>query len=257
VATVFIYVLGTFSLHVFGITALWAQLFSTVFALWAMVAFNLWLWTNSWKFLLLSMVMSLGVLFSHTIGIGLMLVYYGVFLVQRKNLMLMVPLVLIAALIVFVLGWRVFSDYVFGVDLWYVLSVFANPGVWILAALGFVTWSGMDGISRRTVGITAILVFAVSPFFTLWRPLISVLPVFSLYAANGLDWLRDKTNKWVFVLLLLVLLVIFSMYFYDVMNRFLSSMVWEMEVEPGIADGMPRNMSSGPLKDILGVSGNG
>jgi hypothetical protein len=253
---VFMLVFGTFSFQVYGFSALWAQLYATVFSLWSVVFFQHWTQTKKNVLLLVVGMFAVLSVLSHVAGAGFLALFVGFyFCCGVRNRVVLAVLIILAVFVLIFMGrslGEMFGDYIYEVDLSYVMNGFAMAPVWVLAFFGMALEHCHN--KKRSLIYAVLATLLISPAFVLWRPIISVLPVISYFAAVGfISVLREAYRKGgAFFTVLIV--VIFSIYLVEysmgTTRGFIKSMLWEMEAEPGLVDRLPRALNGTVFRDI-------
>lgn len=247
---------GTFTLQVYLISALWAQMLATVFALWSIIFVDLYEKEGRGVILGIALLFGLFTILSHPAGFAMVFMYVAMKVYTRvsKKFMFVIILLIMLSMGVFVLNemTNMFGSYIYSVTIGYVLMYFAMPFVWILAVVGM--FGLIHGDQRYLVFMT-LITFAVSPAFILWRPLISILPLISYFAAVALVWftrLYDDFGFRNFIIPVFFILFAAFVVFYvsDTTNTFMNAMLWEMEADPGYIDVLPRSVNSTIVRDM-------
>jgi hypothetical protein len=157
-------------------------------------------------------------------------------LLESNELLAVVGIIILCAK--YILFATMSGEYIYGVTLHDVIMEFVFLPVWFLFILG------VFYVPKRILLQTFCFVAILSPLFVLWRPLISVLPIVAVYAAVGFRTMIRRNS------MLILLLVACLLYSYGMIGDFMSSMLWEMEAEPGIVDRLPRSLNSSYFRDL-------
>jgi len=255
----FILMFGTFSLQVYIISALWAQMLATIFAMWTIIFIRHYTVTGKSSLILASLILTIITALSHPAGFCMIAIFFGMTVYSRTAHKFAWSVVVLCGTFATMLAIQnftnMFDEYFFKVDLAYVLDMFAPLAVWIILPFGMlVCYIGKDEGERFLIGVTLAMAIA-SPLFVLWRPLISLLPLVAYFVGKFIvgflgsydDFIWNNAIRPIFVIALMIGLGAFTSY---VTNEFMGSMLWEMEAQEGISPELPRSLNSTIFRDM-------
>jgi len=254
--SVFIMLFGTFTLHVYLITALWAQMLATIFALWSIIFIEHYYRTNNRAVIFVAVIFSILTILSHPAGFAMVFIYIGLKIyndISRKSLFILciIPLV---GLSVYILDTFtvMFGDYIYVISLDYVFMYFVHPVFWIMAGISAIFLLHTE---QKQLVFMSFIVGVVSPAFVLWRPLISILPLVAYFSAIVLSkytivYNYPKFKNIILPILACLFIVLCVVFVSSNTTMFMNAMLWEMEAEPGILDVFPRSINSSIMRDM-------
>lgn len=247
---------GTFTLQVYLISALWAQMMSTVFALWSIIFIDRYANVGGGGVLKLAAFSLILTILSHPAGFGMVAIYVALILYERvcfkKTIIAVSSVGFIIGMWVLCRFTNLLGNYIYKVNVFDVFTGFAPLFVWFYAIfLMFID----GGVIIKRLFKLVIFIFLISSFFVLWRPMLSVLPVVSymagcfMFKVLVVDTFIRRT---LLLKIILVFITIFGLVIFTSMvtNDFMLSMLWEMEVNEGVIDGLPRSINSTIIRDI-------
>lgn len=247
---------GTFTLQVYLISALWAQMMSTVFALWSIIFIDRYANVGGGGVLKLAAFSLILTILSHPAGFGMVAIYVALILYERvcfkKTIIAVSSVGFIIGMWVLCRFTNLLGNYIYKVNVFDVFTGFAPLFVWFYAIfLMFID----GGVIIKRLFKLVIFIFLISSFFVLWRPMLSVLPVVSymagcfMFKVLSVDTFIRRT---LLLKIILVFITIFGLVIFTSMvtNDFMLSMLWEMEVNEGVIDGLPRSINSTIIRDI-------
>jgi len=146
-----------------------------------------------------------------------------------------------------------FGEYVYDVTLEYLLRNFAASVIWGFAACG--VFLLVLKSKQLSLVLVAGVIMAISPLFILWRPLISILPLVAYFAALWVTLLIESRkyslNDYIFIIILISAVAVLMVWFITTSTAgFMNAMLWEMEAEDGLVDGLPRVVNSTIVRDM-------
>jgi len=250
------YIFGTYSMQAFMISAYWAQLFATIGMLLFIVFYEEFMLKKNRACLILCLVCAMYMAFAHLKFVGAIPLYIMARVFVKKDYTIAVGL-----LISLLIGWALFptillSTYPIPMGLDYVFSKFLFPAFWFLVLAYIIFWRKELSDIDRTFFVFTMMVFLISSFSALWRPLISVLPFLIYFVVKFFKEMRDgavKTKqRGVYYAVVTVTIAFLFIYFYYITSYALSSMLGEMI--PGVFPFTYRDMDPNPLLRMLGGS---
>lgn len=225
-------VFGTIMFLAFGVSSLWAQMESTIFIMWFIILYEIYQKAKSNDVLVLMAIFAILSVVSHYkaavfIPLYLLIRYFvdgGAVLVTVASVVLMLAFVLVHG--------TVFDPYPYDIDVSYVFFNFMFPLLWVFAFCYMIDQFVFSKKKMQTAMILSVVVLVVSSVSVQWRPLLTVLPFFALFATMGLFRMIEKMNPWIAVFLGAVsALVLFMFFFYMFQN---SMYAMYQEIVPGI-----------------------
>jgi len=247
-----VFVFGTIVLQAFGISALWSQMISTVFFVWAVIFSEEYFRNKASLMGNLAAIMAALSVFAHLKAAGIFLIYIAIrfSLTHRKNALNTIPIlfVMLAAIIYCIIT----PSYPYTVDVWYVFTHFMYPLLWILAFFGLLKGLVSKQHSLVVISSMVFMIMGISSISVLWRPLLSALPFLAVFATIEIFEILDRQRPVVSMIIILSLCLVLMAYSYDLTGMALTSMYQEMI--PGFFNDTVRNVN-GTLFDSIWVSG--
>jgi hypothetical protein len=244
------YIFGTYSMQAFLISAYWAQLFATIGLFVFIILFEEYMAKKSNTVLVLCALCAIFMLVAHLKFIGAIPLY--IFARATVNKSFKVSIGIMGMLLI---GWLLFPNILtsvypvpMGID--YVLTKFLMPMFWLIAIAYMYDFKSTSVIDR-TFFLFACLVFIISSFSALWRPLVSALPIFIYLVVKYIGDLR--INRKLYYAMVLLIVACMGVYFFFTTSYAISSMLGEMI--PGVFPFTYRDMDPNPFLHMF--SGNG
>ena len=243
------YIFGTYSMQAFMISAYWAQLFATIGMLLFIIFYEEYMLKKARICLIICIMCAIYLVIAHIKFVGAIPLYLLARMLVKKEYK-----IVIGIMIALMIGWAIFptilvSTYPVPMGVDYVFTKFLFPLFWFIVAAYMMTGERLTNYDK-TFFIFTILIFIVSSFSALWRPLISALPIFIYFVVKYYDGFRKERKIYYGIVIFTILLM--SIYFYYTTSYALSSMIGEMI--PGVFNTTYRNMDPGPLLHMFGGS---
>jgi hypothetical protein len=244
------FIIGTYSMEAFIISAFWAQLFATILVLLFIIFFEHYKSSNNKTALLLAFACFVIMLPIHIKVAGCVFLYIMIRMFFDKEYGKSAILFAIVLLGIAVYPDVLTPDYVVNVSLTQVLSDFMLPIFWaIMVFYCFKKWSTFNNAEKTWV-VFFVVVFLLSSRAALWRPLLSVLPIGIYFVSKFFKWLYS--DKAVFISALVLILILSAVYTRYQTSLALTSMIGEMV--PGVFNDTNRNMDPGPMLKMFSGS---
>jgi len=244
------YIFGTYSMQAFLISAYWAQLFATIGLFAFIILFEEYIKKKDNYILILCILCAVYMLVSHLKFIGAIPLYIFARAIVNKSFK-----VSIGIMAMLLMGWLLFPNILtsiypvpMGID--YVLTKFLMPLFWLIVIAYMYDFKNTTVIDR-TFFLFACLVFVISSFSALWRPLVSALPIFIYFVVKYIGDLR--VNRKVYYAMVLLIVACMGVYFFFTTSYAISSMLGEMI--PGVFPLTYRDMDPNPFLHMFSGSG--
>jgi hypothetical protein len=236
------YIIGSYSMQAFMISAYWSQLYATIFFFWFVIMLEEYGRSRNRHCLVVGIICAILMFISHMKFAGAIVIYLfsRAIINNDKRGVLLYGGVFVAGIIMF--PNVLVNDYPISMGVDYVLGKFLMPLLWVMFLISvFVYPRGLTDSDKALV-LFAGGVFAISSTSALWRPLITVLPIFVYYSIRCLMALRGRR---IYYPVLVCLIVICLVYSYTITLYALNSMLGEMI--PGTFEHTYRNMDPNPF----------
>lgn len=256
--TLLVFLFGTFAIDVFLITALWAQMIATSIALLLIVFIDLFFKGNikdssaKLYFIILLIICVL----SHPVSIGMVVIFFLAKLINsgilsKNNLFIILILGMLIAGAVLYFGTSLTGKYRNEVDLKYMSENYMS--IFLLVFALYFMYINTHNTDFRSLIMTNLFITIISPGFVLWRPILSLLPIYSMFTAAGLYELLKSAisaNKLMTYLIICSLIGMTIIYKIEVTNSFMQALLWEMETPPGIDSDLPRHIDPKAIREL-------
>ena len=248
--SVMAYVFGTISLQAFGISAMWSQMFATIFIVWAYIFFETYIEKRIGTLRLISAIMAVMTFIAHAKSAAAFAIYGALRYIIMGRRQLAVILAATGVVAYAFLAENIFEYYPYTVDIWFVLTNFMHPFLWVLA--GFFIMRNMKSADIRTMTLIAFcaFTFVISYFSVLWRPLLSALPFLVVFAVMEFFRLLRQAHPAVGVTLGVLLMIALIVFGFNLTRSSLYAMYEEMV--PGKFN-ETRQMDSAYFKSMFSI----
>ena len=236
---------ATYTMQAFMISAYWAQLIATIFLVWFILFYEVYIDTKNRHFLVLGMISAILMMFSHLKFAGALVAYIFSRCVVSKKWASVVGLFLIFVVGISIYPGVLLSTYPVKMGVSYVIEKFVFPPFWFVAVLFIaMRYSKFKDIDK-TLAIFVVLLFLMSSVSALWRPLISGLGIIVYFVALCFKELEKKTGRLLYAVTVMVTFLFIFIYFYYITLYALNSMLGEMI--PGVFNETYRDMDPNPF----------
>jgi hypothetical protein len=223
---------GTIMFLAFGISSLWAQMESTIFIIWFIILYEIYQKVKSNDVLVLMAVFAILSIVSHCKAAVFIPLYLLIrYFVDGRAVLVTVASTILMLAFVLVHG-TVFDPYPYDIDASYVFFNFMFPLLWVLAFYYMLDQFIFSKKKIQTVMILSVVVLVVSSMSVQWRPLLTVLPLFALFATMGLFKMLEKMNPWIAIILGTALAFVLFVFFFHMFQNSMYAMY--QEIVPGI-----------------------
>jgi hypothetical protein len=246
------FILGTYSMQAFMISAYWAQLFATIFILLFIIFFEHYKYYNDKTAKILALVCFIGAAAFHMKVAGCVVLYIMIRGFLDGKYLQTATWAGIMLLGIMVYPDVLVSNYVIEMSVWYVFARYMFPLFWIIVALHCIKRWHIFNSAEKTWAVFFVMVFLISSQSALWRPLLSVLPLGIYFVTRSFERAFNLNSKYMSVAMVIFILCLMGVYSFMITSYSISSMIGEMV--PGVFNTTYRHMDPEPLLKMFSGS---